>query len=255
MKAYLRALQTRFPALLESKCWVQRRWRLLTRQPFEADFTALRALPPPAPGQVHLDVGANRGQSIDAIRMLRPGATIHSFEPNPILADRLGRMFTRDRGVAINRFGLDDRTGAFDLHVPYYKGFLFDGLASFDPHAAAEWLPRHMPGFQERHQVIRCVRCEVRPLDGLGLDPCFLKIDVQGLEHRVLLGAPETIRRSQPTLLIETPAPATVDLLLSLGYRRCSWDGRRFAVDNDRGTNAFFLSAATLARMPHDARH
>jgi len=66
---------------------------------------------------------------------------------------------------------------------------MFDGLASFDREAAAGWLPRFLPGFDAAKQEIRTVTCTVLPLDALALAPCFIKIDVQGLELRVLRGS------------------------------------------------------------------
>jgi len=241
IKDRIRALQVHFPGLLETKCRMQRGVRQLFRLPFEADFKALHMLPPAPPGQVHLDIGANRGQSIDAIRMLRPDAVIHAFEPNPMLAQRLDRTHQPGDQLIIHPCGLDDKHGQFDLHIPYYNGFMFDGLASFDREAAAGWLPRFLPGFDAAKQEIRTVTCTVLPLDALALAPCFIKIDVQGLELRVLRGSMSTIRRHQPALLIETPSMDIISLLGAAGYQRCAWTGRGFKRGCDGAINTFFL--------------
>ena len=51
--------------------------------------------------------------------------------------------------------------------------------------------------------------------DGLGL----VKIDTEGYEHRVLVGALETLKRHKPVLIIERPKEDSLNVLRLLGYR------------------------------------
>ena len=88
IKKALRTLQVEFPFLLEWKFRSMRALRRVLKRPFEADFAAIPLLSPPA-GALFLDVGANRGQSTDAILMLNPGARVVLFEPNRQLFERL----------------------------------------------------------------------------------------------------------------------------------------------------------------------
>jgi len=249
IKAGVRALQVYFPWLLEVKCWLQRRVRLLFRRPFEPEFSAIRVLPPAQADQIYLDIGANRGQSIDAIRMLRPEAVIHAFEPNPLLVDRLQQTFSVGSRLVIHGFGLDNRVGGFSLHIPFYSGFMFDGLASFDRDKAAGWLPRHLPGFNPAKQEIRTVTCTVKPLDELDLAPCFIKIHVQGLEERVVRGGLATIRRHRPVLLIASPPDELAALLTAEGYERCVWNGKGFKRGGKGEYNTFFLTPEHLREV------
>ena len=68
LRRYVRAFQSYFPALLEAKAWAQRRYRLTCKRPFEPDFEVLEGFSV-GPREVLIDAGANRGQSIDAIKM------------------------------------------------------------------------------------------------------------------------------------------------------------------------------------------
>jgi hypothetical protein len=57
-------------------------------------------------------------------------------------------------------------------------------------------------------------------IDGLGLPNCdFLKLDVQGSELDVVLGAEQTIKAYTPFIYVETKEGSeALDLLLSWGY-------------------------------------
>jgi FkbM family methyltransferase len=67
-------------------------------------------------------------------------------------------------------------------------------------------------------------RVEVITLDSLALDACHLiKIDVEGMEREVLLGAADTIGCHRPVLCVENDreakSEALLGLLFELGYR------------------------------------
>ena len=49
----------------------------------EDDFRAIARMPLSA-SSLFVDIGANRGQSINALRTIFPGCRIVAFEPNPI---------------------------------------------------------------------------------------------------------------------------------------------------------------------------
>ncbi len=242
LKTLIRTAQVYFPWAVDAKASVQRTYRRALAIPFEDDFRYLGTISLPA-GRVVVDVGANRGQSIDAIRMMQPHAVIHSFEPNPLLAQRLRAMYRNDRGVVVHSVGLGHELGEFTLHVPIYRGFVYDALASFDRDAAASWLPGRIIGFRSADLEVRAVQCKVETLDCIGLDPCFVKIDVQGWEKNVLLGGMQTLERARPTMLLETPDETIVDLLAEHGYAPHGWAGTTLRPGHG-ALNTFFLPAA-----------
>ena len=63
----------------------------LAGKPHEIDFEPLRLLA--GTGLSVLDVGANRGQSIESFKAVLNSPRIHAFEPNPILASALRRLY------------------------------------------------------------------------------------------------------------------------------------------------------------------
>src|SRR5688572_8077418 len=105
MRKLLRTLQIHVPAMLDAKFGLMRRYRNALKRPFEKDFNAL-CLFPDLDGALFLDVGANRGQSTDAILMTRRNPRIELFEPNEFLFGKLKDLYGHDRRVAIHNFGL-----------------------------------------------------------------------------------------------------------------------------------------------------
>ena len=212
-----RTAQVYVPRLSDAKYRLQRHVRRMRHVPFEADFALLRHLPPP-PGRQALDVGANRGQSIDAIRLFAPTVPIVSFEPNPNLAAALRVRYAHDPHVTVNSFGLASTASRQPLYVPRYRRYVFDGLASFDRVDAESWLEDRVYGFDPRHLELDVLSCELRRLDDLELSPYFMKVDVQGYEMDVIKGGLETIDRCGPVMLIEAPTADLVDLLGERDY-------------------------------------
>jgi FkbM family methyltransferase len=246
----LRSMQVFFPFLQESRFRLQHLLHRLSGAPVEADFAALRLLPW-EPGALFLDVGANRGQSIDAMRMLVPQARVMAFEPNARLCARLARLYRADRRVECVNSALGDAAGESVLWVPIYRGWAFDGLASLDRAKAAGWLsPERLYLFRPAWLHVEQMRCKVQRLDDLDLAPAFIKLDVQGFELQVLIGGEATLRRHRPVLMIESPgADEEMPFLERLGYRPYGFDGKRLTPGRGGEVNCFFLTADRAASL------
>jgi FkbM family methyltransferase len=241
-RTLVRTVQTSFPWLADVKYELQRTARRITRRPFENDFLALRLLDL-GPDPLLLDVGANRGQSIDAFCLVRPGARIIAFEPNRLIADRLHHRYRRRDNIEIRAIGLGDAAGEFTLYIPVYKGYVFDGLASFDQTAARGWLEGRILHYDPARLRVDQITCPVTRLDDLQLNPAMVKLDIQGFEHRALVGSRETLTRYKPVLLIETPNAETFDYLGGLGYRCHAYRKGRLVADQTGDLNTFFLAS------------
>jgi FkbM family methyltransferase len=216
------------------------RWR---GRPVEPDFAALATFAFAADRCI-VDIGANRGETIAAARLFQPSIPIVAFEPNVVLHDILRVRNAGDPNLTVHACGLSDGDGWFDLHVPYYKGVPFDGLASFRREEAATFLNRdRLVGFDPRHQDVRSFRCEVKTLDSFGLAPAFVKIDVQGLEAAVIRGGIETIKKWRPIVLLENNDPkADAADLIALGYRPHAWRDGELIADSLGDLNTFYVA-------------
>jgi hypothetical protein len=73
--------------------------------------------------------------------------------------------------------------------------------------------------FEVSHRTV-----PVRALDALSLSPAFVKLDVQGFELETLHGLSETLRRTRPPTLIETPGGDIDAFMAELGYEPYVYD-------------------------------
>ena len=252
----LRTLQSEFPRLKGLKDSYYYHSRKLLSKPHESDFLALRFIPDDLPG-CYVDVGANHGQSIEAIKAVKKQARVYSFEANGMLAERLIARYRGRADITVQPFGLADEELQLTLYVPAYNGFVYDGLASFDKASAANWLsPDTLYWFSPKKLVLQETTCNTRRFDDQGLQPLFIKIDVQGYEYQVIKGGVETIRQHEPILLIEDFhwEAEMGSLLGGLGYQQYLFDENGFYPARDDSTmNKFLMTprrAATLKLSP-----
>jgi FkbM family methyltransferase len=248
----LRTLVNEFPFLKDARdacCFYVRKYLSI---PHERDFKALRQIGPPYADRVLLDIGANQGQSIESMKIYWPSLPIVSFEANPYLAQKLQDRYKHVKNVRILPNGLSDSAGTLTLYVPSYKGFVYDGLGSFDRNAAASWISEETVfGFDSSRLTIAETSCQVSTLDAQNLAPFFIKVDVQGYEYNVLKGGVETLRMYEPVLLVESYRHdlRTVQLAEELGYEEYHFDGYRIEKGSPLHSFNSFLITQRMAEF------
>ena len=141
------------------------------------------------------------------------------------------------------------------MFVPSYNGNILTGLASFDYESAKSWLsPETVLRFDPTKLTVSSKRLSLVRLDDCGLQPDFIKIDVQGLEYRVLAGGLETIRTCRPVIMAETIRCGSDahKIVEPLDYRLMEFDGRSFVEVRGvpRRLNQFLIPAERLPDPP-----
>lgn len=146
------------------------------------------------PGDVAVDVGANKGSFLPSLSWAAGPGRVVAFEPQPGLAEYLGRACRAARlaNVVVEATGVSDRAGSLTLHMPG-AGAASPG-ASFEPAVAAL-----SPG--------RGVTVPVVTLDEYFRDEArriaAIKVDVEGHELAVLRGAEAILDRHAPLVVFE----------------------------------------------------
>ncbi len=203
------------------------------------------------PGCVFLDIGANFGfYSVVLAAGLRKQCTVHAFEPNPPLLERLRHH------VAVN--GLQDVVHLHGVALAEHAGTA--GLATKAGNTGGTHVVAPGAGATAVDLITLDAFGEQQRLPRLDA----IKLDVEGFEERVLRGGRQTLRRWRPLLLLELEPPRlrdkqssverVVGLLDELGYalyvsrRRSLVPLRQLPQGDDAQMNVFCLPAPNVPR-------
>jgi FkbM family methyltransferase len=146
-------------------------------------------------GMVVLDIGAHVGQySLIAASAVGPSGRVHSFEPSPVNFRRLAANLEMNefRNVQVHQLAVSDTAGEATLFVPSHNN---QGEASLQADQD-----------DAQHVKVECVTIDqwARSADlGSPARIDLVKIDVQGLEGKVLKGAQEAFLRFRPVIVCE----------------------------------------------------
>lgn len=138
-----------------------------------------------------IDVGANKGQSIEFFLKINKSAIIHSFEPNKKLFNFLQSKYKSNSNVFIQNFGLSNIKGELVFHEN-----IMDETSTFEElNLDSKYLEKKAKvlGVSKEDIIVNNYKVEViRLLDFLKDNPNkkydVLKIDVEGHELQCLQG-------------------------------------------------------------------
>lgn len=192
--------------------------RLLNPKParVEPELARLPALLKAMPaGAVFMDVGANVGPYTRAVRKVLPPERVYAFEPQPQLAQELRKHFP---GSTIEALAFSSKQGSAQFKVPEVGGVPYYTRGTLEQFK--EERETGAQYFDVRLDTIDAY-CKER-----SIVPGVIKIDVEGHEADVLLGAEATLRAHHPALIVEIeqrrlqrPVKEIFDTLEALGYR------------------------------------
>jgi len=145
---------------------------------------------------VVLDIGANIGVLTMVFGQLAPRGAVHAFEPSSHHLGFLRRNLDTNaiRNATVHQLALDDTNGTVVLQMdPAFQAGAF--VADHYTEGVAEAVPAmRLDEWVDRAHLTR-------------VD--LIKLDVEGLERRVLDGGADVIRRHRPDLIVECNAIAS----------------------------------------------
>jgi len=198
------------------------RWKFHARyrwsgQPFDHKYRFLNAQGL-GPGHI-LDIGANYGQSALSMRHFAPHHPIVCIEANPALVPALELAQRRIVDCRYIVAAVSDSVGVQELTIPTFGSVANTGGASLD----RDFVQGRASQLEQRYHAPLSTRTQLVPtitVDSLELDVALIKIDVEGVEHRVLRGAAATIERDRPIVVMEIlhSSGEAMDVLESMGY-------------------------------------
>ena len=138
--------------------------------------------------------------------------------------------------------------GRATLYVPRYGRIELTGEASLlaDDAARGFWVESHTADNASELEL-REIDVEVVRVDDLGLDPAWVKIDVEGAEMQALRGMEKTLTEHRPVLMVEGSDTSYGELrpwLGERGFEPYGYDanaGRIFPKGDIPTLNIFFI--------------
>jgi FkbM family methyltransferase len=147
-----------------------------------------------------LDIGSNVGSFCVPLAKKYPQFRFHAFEPQRVVFYQLcsNILLNRCDNVFAKNIGLSDQSDSFLIQLPDYSVELNVGAFSLDDEVRQNSYECPSSGEMELISVIE--------LDSMDLnDIKLIKIDVEGLELAVLVGAKDTLERNRfPPILFES---------------------------------------------------
>lgn len=137
-------------------------------------------------GMTVFDVGANIGElTLMFSRFVEPGGCVHAFEPSGVSFERLAAICTAAslRNVQLNSIALAEKEGTVTLHS-YGEDYLSWTSQALRPLESYGIDVRPISS-EEAPATTLDVYCEKNRIESIDL----LKVDVEGAEFQVLLGA------------------------------------------------------------------
>jgi len=185
---------------------------------------------------VILDVGANKGQSIDFFKSIYPNCVIYAFEPNPRLFMALEKKYREFKNIHLINKGVSDASGILEL-----KETVTDETSTFEElNYDSNYLKMKSAilGVDPKDIVLKTHQVDVIKLSDFINeyklnDIHAVKIDTEGHELKCLMGLFSGINSStikyiqleshnDDMYLQQNEENAISDLLMSNGYPICT---------------------------------
>jgi FkbM family methyltransferase len=145
---------------------------------------------------VAIDIGSNDGTSLQIIKYFVGEANIVAFDP-------VQEPKVIDHSITFHNCGLGDVSSERTIFVPIVRKNKLTQYSSLDQENICKELQTDF-GFGRTEIDFQSRKIQIKTLDSFGLEPFFIKVDVEGSELSVLVGGLQTILISRPLILIES---------------------------------------------------
>ncbi len=174
--------------------------------PHDKDYYALKLLFSKNEKRSFLDVGGNIGlSSLGFISLGFKENKIHIFEPDKELVKKyLNPIKKKYKNINVYTYGLAKNNSIKKLYRAYYKKIFFHFNNSFSKKYIKDKLFDNY-GEKSKKFVIKSKSLYLKRFDKLKIkeEICFIKIDVEGLDHEVIFGMKKCIQKFLPIILVE----------------------------------------------------
>jgi len=207
--------------------------------PHDKSYNALRHFIALKPNGLFLDIGANDGISALSFRRFDRSYRILSLEPNLFLEPALKKIKDRDPRFDYAMVGAGSKPSPVRFHVPVYRGVVLHTFTSSSLEHTRSALAASFGESVAATCNINVVEGNIVRVDDLHVEPTIIKIDAEGFNYDVLVGAVETIERSRPFVVVEIEAAEAAEM-------KRFFEARRYRLlSYDIGRDRFYADAGT----------
>jgi len=161
----------------------------------EEGFSFSKRIQPQSAKYCILDVGSNDGTSIRMFRRYFPLVKIIAIDPIATPRFKL-------KNVTLIKSALSEKEGSRTLVTPIVNGKQLTQYSSIYKEKMIKQICSDMDLVEaEVSTIVNAVNFNT--VDNLGIDPFFIKIDVEGAELEVLKGSLNVINKCNPVILVE----------------------------------------------------
>ena len=150
------------------------------------------------------DVGANKGESIIRYKKLYKNPIIHSFEPNIDEVNILKLKYIDDKNLHLNNVAVGNKRGNLEFNIN--ARISHSSVKNLIPNTT--WIKKRSKSINidDKNYTTKKVNAEIITLDDYVNEKNLtnidvLKIDTQGFEDKVLLGAQNLLKNNRIKLI------------------------------------------------------
>jgi len=176
----------------------------------EKGFSFSKQIQPQSSKYCILDVGSNDGTSIRMFRRYFPLVKIIAVDPIATPRFKL-------KNVTLIKSALSEKVGSRTLVTPIVNGKQLTQYSSFYKEKMITQICSDMDLVETEVSTI-VSEVNFNTVDNLGIDPYFIKIDVEGAELEVLKGSLNVIKKFNPVILVEIQNENTYQAIKELLY-------------------------------------
>ena len=149
-----------------------------------------------------IDVGASDGVFFKSVQSIGIKNKFIAFEP--LRAKHfLSKIKKKNKNFKYYEIALGHRNGTLTLYMPYYNNWFLYNWTSHSILEAKHTLKLRNFNINLEKLNFQKIKLKQRKLDFFKLKPILIKMDVEGYESKVLLGAMKTIKKYKPVIYVE----------------------------------------------------
>lgn len=153
---------------------------------------------------VIFDVGSNKGQSIKRYKKIFQNPIIYSFEPNIDEVNILKQKYINDKDLYLNNVAVGDKKGNLEFNITAMTNH--SSFRNLIPNTT--WIKKaaNRIKIDDKNYITKKVNAVITTLDSYVKEKNLtnidiLKIDTQGFEDKVLLGAKNLLKKNRIKLI------------------------------------------------------